>query len=93
MLLQSEDLETPNILDPETEFIQFKEHFSWEGLGKIGMCESGTFLAKVLDYAYGRRDLAARIAAAGSIKGKEKLDGREFFRQVFELIGLRAEEG
>lgn len=86
MLLQTEDAETPNVLEPFLDYIPFKESFRLDG-GSVSVLE-GDLVQKAVEYAYQNRKAAARVADSGRRRAMEKLDGREFWSEIFLRVGI-----
>ena len=91
MLLESENNETPNLLDPYADYVPFKEHFHYVNHGQIA-AQDGDLAEKALHYAYQKPEEARRIAESGRRKVLERCDGREFWGKVFEAIGIGARQ-
>ena len=88
LLLESENGETPELLDPYADFVPFKESFHYVGAGEIGV-QNGDLAEKALHYAYQRPEEARRIAESGRKKITERCDGREFWTKLFEVIEVK----
>jgi len=91
MLLESENGETPNLLDPYADYIPFKEHFHYVNHGQIAT-QDGDLAEKALHYAYQKPEEAQRIAESGRRKVLERCDGQEFWGKLFEVIGIKKED-
>lgn len=86
MLLESENGETPNLLDPYADYVPFKEHFHYVNHGQIA-AQDGDLAEKALHYAYQKPEEARRIAESGRKRALERCDGREFWGKLFEIVG------
>lgn len=87
MLLESENSETSELLDPYADYVPFKEPFHWIGNGQIGF-QDGDLAEKALHYAQ-RPEEARRIAESARKKVLERCNGREFWGKLFEAVGLK----
>ena len=87
LLLESENGETPELLDPYADYVPFKESFHYVGMNQVGFQE-GDLVEKALHYAHQRPEEARRIAESGRRKIAERCDGREFWGRFFEVIGI-----
>jgi len=85
MLLESENGETPELLDPYADYVPFKESFHWIGAGQMGY-QGGDLIEKALHYSQ-RPEEARRIAESGRKKILERCDGKEFWAKLFEYTG------
>lgn len=90
LLLESENGETPNLLDPYADYVPFKEHFHYVNHGQIA-AQDGDLAEKALHYAYQKPEEARRIAESGRRKVLERCDGREFWGKLFETVGIKDE--
>ena len=89
MLLESENEETSDLLDPYADYVPFKEPFRWTGgRNEIGF-EIGDLAEKALHYAYQKPEEARKIAESGRKKVAERCDGREFWTKLFEAVGIK----
>lgn len=88
MLLESENGETPELLDPYADYVPFKESFHYAGAGQIGF-QDGDLAEKALHYAYQKPEEARRIAESGKRKVMERCDGREFWAKLFEIVRVK----
>lgn len=88
MLLESENGETPELLDPYADYVPFKEPFHHTGAGQVGF-QDGDLAEKALHYAYEKPEEARRIAESGRKKIAERCDGREFWTKLLEVVGVR----
>ncbi len=86
MLLESENSETSELLDPYADYVPFKEPFHWIGPGQMAY-QSGDLIEKALHYSQ-RPEEARRIAESGRKKVLERCDGREFWGKLFEAAGI-----
>ena len=91
MLLESENSETSELLDPYADYVPFKEPFHWIGNGQIGF-QDGDLAEKATHYAYQKPDEARAIAESGRRKVLERCDGREFWGKLFEALGIKDED-
>lgn len=89
MLLESENGETPELLDPYADFIPFREPFHLMSDGQIGVQDGSDLIGKALHYAYQKPDEARKVAESGKRKIIERCDGREFWRKLFEIVEER----
>ena len=87
MVLESENGETPELLDPYADYVPFKEPFHYTGAGQVGF-QDGDLAEKALHYAYQKPEEARKIAESGRRKVTERCDGREFWTRLFEIIGI-----
>ena len=92
LLLESENGETPELLDPYADYVPFKEPFHYAGAGQIGF-QDGDLAEKALHYAYQKPNEAREIAESGRKKVAERCDGREFWGKLFDLVELDATRG
>ena len=91
MLLESENDETPELLDPYADYVPFQEPFHWLDNGQIGLQDGGDFFDKALHYAYKKPEDARKIAENGRKKVLEGCDGREFWAKLFEAVEINKE--
>lgn len=87
MLLESENSETSELLDPYADYVPFKEPFHWVGAGQMAY-QDGDLVEKALYYSQ-KPDEARKIAESGRKKVLERCDGREFWGKLFEILGIR----
>jgi len=88
MLLESENGETPNLLDPYADYVPFREHFHYVNHGQIA-AQDGDLAEKAMHYAYQKPEEARRIAESGRRKVLERCDGREFWGKLFGILGIK----
>ena len=88
MLLESENSETSELLDPYADYVPFKEPFHWTGIGNEIGAQGSDLTEKAMHYAYKKPEEARKIAESGRKKIMERCDGREFWGKLFEIVGL-----
>ena len=88
MLLESENSETSELLDPYADYVPFKEPFHWTGIGNEIGAQGSDLTEKAMHYAYKKPEEARKIAESGRKKIMERWDGREFWGKLFEIVGL-----
>ena len=88
MLLESENSETSELLDPYADYAPFKEHFHYIDHGQIAT-QNGDLAEKALHYAYQKPEEARRIAESGRRKVLERCDGREFWGKLFDILVIK----
>jgi hypothetical protein len=91
MVLESENGETPELLDPYADYVPFKEPFHYTGAGQIGF-QDGDLAEKALHYAYQKPEETQKIAESGRRKVAERCDGREFWTKLFNIVGVKKED-
>lgn len=88
ILLESQNEETPNLLDPFRHYVPFVEPFRIdERTGQIVM-QGGDLVDKARYYIGKGRQEAEKIARQGHERAMEVFDGRKFWKGIHKLVGV-----